>query len=90
MTDSAVRTNPKLEALRSRETELKAKIAMEKVRQQKRDEKDSARLCSIIGRVLLENAAKHSDFELLLKGVLQSSTAFNEGEKKLLKARNWL
>ena len=80
----------RIEALRKREQALKAAIAQEKVRQQKRDEKDAARLHSIVGRALLENAAKHADFELMLKSILQANTSFSDGEMKLLRAKGWV
>jgi hypothetical protein len=82
--------NSKLEALRKREAALKAAIAIEKVRQQKREEKEEARLHSIIGQALLQNAHQHPDFELMLKGILKSATTFGESEKKLLRAKGWL
>ena len=83
-------TQDKLEALRRKEAALKAAIAVEKVRQQKRDEKDVARLYSIVGEALVSNALKHPDFELMLKGILKNSTNFSDGEKKLLRAKGWL
>ncbi len=88
--NSASTVNGKLEALRRREEALKAAIAQEKVRQQKRREKDDARLHSIIGEALVGNAAKHPDFELMLKGILKSATSFSDGDKKLLRAKGWL
>jgi len=80
----------KLEALRKREAALKAAIAMEKIRQQKRDEKDASRLHSIIGQALVQSAREHSDFELMLKGILKSASTLGDSEKKLLRAKGWL
>lgn len=87
---SANVANEKLEALRKREASLKAAIAAELVRQQKRKEKEDARLCSVIGTSLVQNAAAHPDFELMLKSVLKTSTTLGETEKKLLRAKGWL
>lgn len=87
---SANIANEKLEALRKREAALKAAILRELVRQQKRKEKEDARLCSIIGAALVQNAAAHPDFELMLKGVLRTSTTLGDSEKKLLRAKGWL
>ena len=81
--------NSKLEALRKKEAALKEAIALEKVRQQKRREKEEARLCSIIGAMLVQNAAKHPDFELMLKSVLQKTTSLSDSDKKLLRANGW-
>lgn len=90
MPNSSGGSSAKLEALRKREAALKNAIAIEKVRQQKQEEKDEARLHSIIGAALVQNAAKHADFELMLKGILKSATSFSDGEKKLLRAKGWL
>jgi len=79
----------RIAALRKREQALKSAIAQELVRQQRRKEKEDARLCSIIGAALMD-AAKHPDFELLLKNVLQKATSLSDGERKLLRAKGWL
>ncbi|WP_263351368.1 hypothetical protein [Acidicapsa acidisoli] len=90
MTVKSIGGNSRIEALRKREAALREAIAMEKVRQQKKDEKDDARLHLIIGGALVRNAAQHSDYELMLKSVLTSMTTFTDGEKKLLRAKGWL
>jgi hypothetical protein len=82
--------NEKLEALRKREAALKSAIAAELVRQQKKKEKEDARLCSIIGTALVQNAAAHPDFELMLKSVLKTSTTLGDSDKRLLRAKGWL
>jgi hypothetical protein len=82
--------NAKLEALHKREAVLKAAIAIEKVRQQKKDEKDEARLHTIIGSTLVLNAAKHADFNLMLKGILKNSTSLSDSETKLLRGKGWI
>jgi hypothetical protein len=82
--------NGKIDALLRREAALKAAIAEEKVRQQKREEKEDARLHAIVGAALLQNAKQFPDFELMLKGVLAKSTLLTEGETKLLRAKGWL
>ncbi len=80
----------KLEALRKREAALREAIAAEKVRQQKRSEKEEARLHSIVGQALVQNARQHPDFELMLKSILKSAATLGESEKKLLQAKGWL
>lgn len=87
---SANIANEKLEALRKREATLKAAIAAELVRQQKKKEKEDARLCSIIGAALLQNAAKHDDFALMLRGILKTSTSYSDSDIRLLRAKGWL
>jgi hypothetical protein len=83
------RGSAKLEALRKKEADLKAAIAVEKVRQQRQAEKEEARLCSIIGAALVQKAAAHPDFESMLKSVLRSSTSPSDSDKKLLRAKGW-
>lgn len=80
----------RLDALRKREAALRDAIAFEKVRQQKRLEKENARVFSIVGEALVTNAALHPDFELMLKSILKSSKSFTEGEAKLLRMKGWL
>jgi hypothetical protein len=85
---SADIANQKLEALRKREAALKTAIARELVRQQKRKEKEDARLCSIIGAVLLQQAATYPEMKAVIKSGLQSAT-LTESERKLLRAKGW-
>jgi hypothetical protein len=47
--DNGANGNGKIEALRKREAAIKAALAAEQVKQQKRKERDNARLASIIG-----------------------------------------
>ena len=81
--------NEKLESLRRKEAALKAAIATEKVRQQKRKEKDDARFFSIVGVALVQNAAQSPDFRLMLKPVLQSA-ALRETDRAFLAGKGWL
>ena len=83
------RNNERIDALKKREAEIRAKIAAERVRQQRRAEKEYERLKSVIGGVLLESAARHPDFELMLKSTL-ASAAIGESDRKLLRAKGWL
>ena len=81
--------NEKLEALRKREAALKAAIAAEKVRQQKKNEKDDARLFSIVGAALVQSAARSSDFHMMLKQVLQAAE-MRDTDRAFLVAKGWL
>ena len=80
--------NGKLEALRKKEVAVRAAIAEEKVRQQKRKEKDDARLFSIIGAALIQHATKNDSFRLMLKQVLQSGE-LREADRAFLVAHGW-
>ena len=85
-----IKGNGRIEALKKREAEIRARIAEERVRQQRRVEKEYARLKTIVGGALLANAAKNTDFELMLKGVLKTTPIEAESDKKLLRAKGWL
>ncbi|MBB6146857.1 hypothetical protein HNQ77_004838 [Silvibacterium bohemicum] len=81
--------NAKLEALRRREAALKAAIAEEKVRQQKRNAKDDARMFLVVGEALTRHAAKSPDFRLMLKQVLQSAE-LRDTDRTFLTGKGWL
>lgn len=80
--------NGRLDALKKRETEIRARIAQEKVRQQKREEKEQDRVEQIVGHAVVALAANDPKFADLLKPALLSVTA--DGEKNLLRARRLL
>jgi hypothetical protein len=89
MNNPSGNANQKLEILRKREAALRAAIAAEKVRQQKKNEKDDARLFSIVGAALVQNATQSSDFHLMLKQVLQAAE-LRDTERALLISKGWL
>ncbi len=88
-TETVTNGNARLEALRQREAALKAAIAAEKVRQQKRKEKNDARVFSIIGEALARYAEQSADFRLMLKQVLQSAE-LRDADRTFLGANGWL
>jgi hypothetical protein len=79
----------RIEALRQRERQIRAAIAIETVKRKRREFKEFERLKSVIGGALLAFAAQNTDVELMLKGVLKTA-AVVESEKKLLRAKGWL
>ncbi len=82
--------NGRIELLKKREAEIRARIAEERVRQQRREEKEYERLKNIVGGALLANAAKNADFELMLKGVLKTAGIAAESDRKLLRSKGWI
>jgi hypothetical protein len=76
--------NKRLDALKKLEAKIRARIAREKVRQQKLDEKEQDRVEHIVGREAVAYAASDPKFVEVLKPALQSVTV--ESEKKLLQA----
>jgi|HubBroStandDraft_2_1064218.scaffolds.fasta_scaffold1202265_1 hypothetical protein len=81
--------NGKLEALRIREAALRAAIATEKVRQQRKKDKEDARLFSIVGEALVRNAAQSPDFQMMLKQVLHSAN-LRDTDRAFLAGKGWL
>lgn len=79
----------RLEALRRKEAALKEAIAEEKVRQQKRKEKEDARLFSVLGEALTYYATQSPDFKLMLKQVLQSAE-LRDTDRAFLAGKGWL
>ena len=81
--------NGKLEKLREREAAVKAAIAALKVTQQKRKEKDDARLFAIVGGALVCYATQSPDFKTMLRQVLTNAVT-DERARQFLAARGWL
>lgn len=81
--------NSRIDALRKREAALKAAIAAEKVRQQKRKEKDDARVFAVMGEALARTAERSPDFRLMLKQVLQSAD-LRDTDRAFLAGKGWL
>ena len=88
MTNAKI-ANERLEALHKREAILKTAIAQERVRLQKRNEKDAERVASVIGGALVRYAEKASDFRLMISQVLQSAE-LTDSDRSFLKKRGWL
>lgn len=79
----------RIEALRKREAALKAAIAAEQTKIQKRKERDHARLVTIVGSALLEQASNVPDFRFMLKQALQG-VAMRDADRAFLAAKDWL
>lgn len=79
----------KLEALQQREAALKAAIAAEKVKQQQQKERDKARLSSIIGGALVDQANSSPQLHTMLKQVLTGCVT-DPPARKFLEERNWI
>jgi hypothetical protein len=79
----------KLDTLLKKEAALRAAIAAEKVRRQKRAEKDDARMNSIVGRVAVAEARQDSDLKIRIRAAMQKAE-LAEAERKLARAKGWL
>jgi len=81
--------NGKLDALRRKEAALKSAIAAEQVKQQKRKEKENARLASVVGAALMEACAKQPDsVGVMIRQLLQASN-IRETDRAFLSAKGW-
>lgn len=82
-------SNGKLAALLKREAALKEAIAAEKVRRQKREEKDDVKLDGIIGRVSRAESTHDAELKAHICAAMQKAE-LAEGERKLARAKGWL
>ena len=89
MSSNSGASHDRIEALRKREAAVRAAIAQEKVRAQKKKEKDDARLFSIVGAALVRNAERSPDFQLMLKQILQAAE-LRDSDRAFLAQKGWL
>ena len=75
----------KLDALRAREKELRAKIGAEQIRVARLKQKNDAKANSIVGSALV----RENDVEFIKK-LVRSAEGLSEGDRKLLRERGWL
>jgi len=83
------KNNSRIDLLRQREAAVRAAIAAEKVRQQKRRDKDVAREAAVIGEALVRHAGQSADFGLMLKQVL-GTAELRESDRAFLALKGWL
>jgi hypothetical protein len=81
--------NGKIESLRKREAALKAAIAAETQKQQKREAKNRQRLADLIGTALVDQAGSSPDLQLMLKQIL-SGAVTDVSARRFLEERGWL
>src|SRR5271157_4519818 len=81
--------NGKIEALRKREAAIKAALAAEQVKQQKRKERDNARLASIIGAALIEVCAKQPESVGVMVKQILAASSLRETDRAFLTAKGW-
>lgn len=79
----------KLAVLRRRERALHASIADLLKKQQKRDERDYARLIDIAGAASIKYAEGNSDYNLMLRGILKTGVT-DPRDTKFLHRMGWL
>ena len=81
--------NDKIEALRKREADIRAKIAAEETKRRKREEKELSRVKLLVGGAFLADIEKNSDTRAGVVAVLDRAIT-NEKDRAFLKAQGWL
>lgn len=79
----------RLEALRQRETQLKAKIAKIEARKISEERKEETRLKVVVGAALLADAKLNAGTENFLRAVLPRSVVAPR-DREFLQAKGWL
>ncbi len=88
MNDSKPNTaNDRIEALRKREAAIKAAIAAEQIRRQKRRDKDHARLVTIFGACLLSDLETHPELRAGFEQSLKRTATGRDLE--FLQSKGW-
>lgn len=87
--NSGVNRNDRIEALLRRKLALETAINAEKIRQQRKQEKENARLFSITGRAFVRKAELSPQFELMVKQLLQSAELLDT-DRLFLSRKGWL
>lgn len=87
--DNGANGNGKIEALRKREAAIKAALAAEQVKQQKRKEKENARLASIIGSALIDNCAKQPNSVGVMVRQILAASSLRETDRAFLAGKGW-
>lgn len=82
-------TNGKIEALRKREAAIKAALAAEQVKQQKRKERDNARLASIIGAALIDNCLRQPESVGGMVKQILAASSLREADRAFLAGKGW-
>lgn len=81
--------NDKIEALRKREAEIRAKIAAEETKRRKREEKEESRVKLLVGGAFLADVEKNPDTRAGVVAVIDRAIT-NEKDRAFLKAQGWL
>ena len=82
-------SNERIESLKKREAEIRAKLAEERLKQQKREWREYKRLKDIVGGALLAKSAEDAEVEEMVKRIVKAAPITSEGDKRLLRSRGW-
>lgn len=79
----------RIDVLRKREADLRAAIAAEKVKQQKRREKERERLCAIVGAICVRDGEETPEYKAMLIRVIQGAD-LSDADRAFLLRMGWL
>jgi len=79
----------KLEALRKRQEEIRAKIAEEETKRRKREEKEETRLKLLVGSAVLADIEKSPETKAALLAVVERGITAPK-DREFLKSKGWL
>lgn len=79
----------RMEFLRQKERDIRAALAQEQMKLAKRQKRETARLESIIGSVLLKAAAVSPGLATMLRQTLENGCT-SESDRNFLKVHGWL
>lgn len=82
-------SNPKIEALLQKIAESRSALAEERVRDQKKSERELSRLNLIVGGVMIRESEDSPEFRDMLIRILRGSDV-TESEKAFLAKKDWL
>jgi hypothetical protein len=88
-TNHGTNGNKRLDALLRHEAAVKAAIAVEKVKEQNRREKERNRLCALVGAICVRSGEDAPEFKTMLIRVMQGADV-SDGDRAFLVRMNWL
>ncbi len=84
-----VKENPKLQALREKQTELQKRIAEIEAREKAKSRKDDTRLKIIVGAAIIANIKLHPETRAAVVAVLHKAVTAPR-DVEFLKVKGWL
>jgi len=81
--------NPKLEALKKREAEIKARIAEAEAKEKTKRRKEDTRVKVIVGAGIIADTEKHPDTKPAIVAVLDRAIIATK-DRAFLKSKGWL
>jgi hypothetical protein len=81
--------NGKIQAILDRQAALRARLAQERVKEQKRREKERERLCAIVGAICVRDGEDSPEYKAMLIRAMQGAD-MTESDRTFLVRMNWL